>query len=147
MIPIHTNIVTLNFGSFVFTIVHIRVYVCGVVNWLQTRIFKCLMRKRQEKFLCCKMFKLFLQSTQTRIQFVKGNISLTVQRPVRGINHQLHCSVEVKDKWNCTSTTQICLHCMQGDKLDYNYLKMEPEFSSETPVPTYQIALYHNEQY
>jgi len=36
---------------------------------------------------------------------------------------------------------------MQGDKLDYNYLKMEPAFSSEMPVPTYQTALWHNERY
>ena len=53
----------------------------------------------------------------------------------------LHCNVEVKDKWNCTSTTPVCLH------LDYNYLKMEPAFSSETPVPTYQTTLCHNERY
>jgi len=25
---------------------------------------------------------------------------LAVQRPVREINHPLHCSAEVKDKWN-----------------------------------------------
>ena len=40
------------------------------------------------------------------------NISSAVQRPVHENNHTLHCSAEVKDKWNCTSTTPVCLHCM-----------------------------------
>ena len=54
-----------NICSIVFTVGHI--YVFGVVNWLPTRIFRCLIRKRQDKILCRKMFKLYLQATQTRI--------------------------------------------------------------------------------
>jgi len=96
---------------------------------------------------CRKMFKLLLQPIQARIWFVSGNISLAVQRPVREINHPLHCSAEVKDKWYCTSTSPVCLHCMQGEKLDYNYLKLDPAFSSETPLSTYQTTPCHNERY
>jgi len=43
--------------------------------------------------------------------FVSGNISLAVQRPVRELNHPLRCSAEAKNKWNCTSTNPVCLHC------------------------------------
>ena len=84
----------------------------SLVNWLPTRIFRCLIWKKQDKFLCSKMFKIYLQPIHTRIQFVWENISSAIQRPVHEINHPLRCSGDIKEEWNCTSTTPVCLHCM-----------------------------------
>ena len=50
-----------------------------------------------------------MQPTQARISFVWVNISSAVQRPVHEIKHPLYCTTDVKDKWNCTSTTPVCL--------------------------------------
>ena len=66
IIPIHINIITLKMQCLQYRL-YCRTYVFGVVNWLPTRIFSCVIWKKQEKFLCRKMFKPYLQPTKTRI--------------------------------------------------------------------------------
>ena len=92
VIHIHTNIITTKTKLLQFRLYcHTYVYIFGVRNWLPTRIFRCLIRKKQEKFLCRKMFRPYLQPTQTRISFVWG-IFLRLYRD-RYMRITTHCIV------------------------------------------------------
>jgi len=47
---------------------------------------------------------------QHPIQWVPGALSLGVKRPAREADHSPPSSAEIKNEWNCTSTSTIRLH-------------------------------------
>jgi len=75
-------------------------------------------------FLFAKDSRPALEPTQPPIQCVLRAFSLGVKRPIRETDHSLLSSVEVKNVWSYTSTSQyvfmaLCL-VKSGDNLTFN---------------------------
>jgi hypothetical protein len=62
---------------------------------------------------------------------------------VHEINYPLHCSAEVKDKWNCTSTTPVCLP-EDGDSM---FLRDTGTQLPEYAAPQRRIYLFKSLNY
>jgi hypothetical protein len=61
-------------------------------------------------FLFTAVSRTALEPTQPPIQWVPGDLSLGLKRPVRESDHSLPSSAEVKNAWSYTSTLPIRLH-------------------------------------
>jgi hypothetical protein len=101
-----------------------------------------------EIFLFTTASRRSLGSTQPPIQWIPGALSLGVKRPRREADHSLPSSAEVKNAWNFTSTTPVCLH---GVVLSYSIGATLPWplpyfFMEWCLVKHRQLYLYHGVQ-
>jgi len=90
----------------------------------------------QEIFPFSKTSKPFLQPTQSPIPWTPGTLFWTVQQPLHEANHSPPSSVEVKNKWDYTSTPLICLHSAHRDKFTFLlfYLSAKDKHNLQTTV-------------
>jgi hypothetical protein len=91
------------FSYYFLTIRHIKTFQRKVVDFTKRRQWVRI-------FLFTTASRPALWSTQPRIQWVTGALSVGVKWPGREADHSLPSSAEVKNAWSYTSTPPVHLH-------------------------------------